>query len=93
MRLTIEAPNGAGRIIIEGSAKRYTLETSFIPFGNLLFIEELEKRMHVKKVERTPKGAGLYHVVLEPENFPATKDLTINEIVTEVMEESKVFEV
>ena len=61
---TIEAPNGAGTIRIEGSRKKYTLETSFSPFGKIDFIEELEKRMSVKQIKRTNGGQGKYTVFL-----------------------------
>ena len=94
MKQTVEAPNGAGWIRIEGSAKTYKLETSFAPFGIHRFLEELEKRLHVKKVEKDPKkNTGIFCVKMEPENFPYYKDMTVSEIVTEAAEESKVFEV
>lgn len=87
---TIEAPNGAGTIKIVGSRKKYTLETSFSPFGKIDFIEELEKRMSVKQIKRTNGGQGIYTVFLLPELNP--EGLTITELVTDAAEESKVFD-
>ena len=87
---TIEAPNGAGTIKIVGNRKKYTLETSFSPFGKIDFIEELEKRMSVKQIKRTNGGQGKYTVFLCPELNP--EGLTITELVTDAAEESKVFD-
>lgn len=91
MNIKIDAPNGMGWIQIQGEKGHYKLETSFVPFGNISFIEELEKIVHVLKVEKTKQGTGLYEIRVEPENYPNAKDLTLAELIEETAIESGVF--
>lgn len=92
MNVRVDAPNSLGWFKISGEKKHYVLETSFIPFGNVAFIEQLEKKVHVLKVERTKQSTGLYHICVEPENYPNPNGLTLVELIQEAVDDSKVFE-